>query len=34
MNDNNYILADVVSYYQYASDKNNGHYIAFVYDTQ
>jgi len=34
MNDNNYILAGVVSYHQYASDKNNGHYTAFVYDTQ
>ncbi|XP_012054782.1 PREDICTED: uncharacterized protein LOC105617841 [Atta cephalotes] len=31
MNDNNYILAGVVSYHQYASDKNNGHYTAFVY---
>jgi len=34
MNDNNYILAGVVSYHQYASDKNNRHYTAFVYDTQ
>ena len=32
--DNNYILAGVVSYNQYANDKNNGHYLAFVYDTQ
>jgi len=30
MNDN--IIAGAVSYYQYASDRNNGHYTAFVYD--
>ncbi|KYQ52407.1 hypothetical protein ALC60_08473 [Trachymyrmex zeteki] len=33
MGNKNYIIAGAVSYHQYASDRNNGHYTAFVYDT-
>lgn len=28
-----YILAGAVSYHQYASNKNNGHYTAYIHDT-
>jgi len=33
INEQNYAIADAVSYHQYASDKNDGHYTANVYHT-
>lgn len=33
LNEQQYILAGAVAYHQYAIDKNNGHYTAYVYDT-
>ncbi|KYM98418.1 hypothetical protein ALC62_10871, partial [Cyphomyrmex costatus] len=33
INQQNYVIAGAVSYHQYPSEENNGHYTAFVYDT-
>lgn len=32
-NKQQYIIAGAISYHQYASNKNNGHYTAYIYDT-
>jgi len=32
LNKQQYIIAGIVSHHQYATDENNGHYTAYIYD--
>ncbi|KYQ47522.1 hypothetical protein ALC60_13455 [Trachymyrmex zeteki] len=33
INEKNYVIAGLVSHQQYASNENDGHYTAYIYDT-